>query len=127
LVFFSAAHTLLLAHGKAWHVYDREFRKTQKGRISIVLNADWHFPQENKEVFIKAAKRGMEFFLGWFANPIYVNGDYPEVMKTLIAEHSKLEGVPNRYLESILSLPTNQHTLLQCRYKIHTDRCMMYV
>ena len=96
---FLAAHTLLLAHGKAWHVYDEEFRKTQKGKVSIVLNADWHFPQKNEDVFLEAAKRGMEFFLGWFANPIYVNGDYPEVMKTLIAKHSKMEGTPNRYIQ----------------------------
>ena len=97
LSFFLAAHNLLLSHGKAWHVYDKEFRNSQKGRVSIVLNANWYFPQEKTEVFIQAAKRAMEFFLGWFANPIYVNGDYPEVMKTLIAEHSELEGVPNRY------------------------------
>lgn len=97
---FLAAHTLLLAHGKAWHVYDEEFRKTQKGRVSIVLNADWHFPEKNEDVFLEAAERGMEFFLGWFANPIYVNGDYPEVMKTLIAKHSKMEGIPNRYTKT---------------------------
>ena len=94
---FTAAHTLLLAHGKAWHVYDKEFRMKQKGKVSIVLNADWHFPQKNEDVYLKAAKRGMEFFLGWFAHPIYVNGDYPEVMKTLIAKHSTIEGIPSRY------------------------------
>ncbi|CAB4010038.1 cytosolic beta-glucosidase-like, partial [Paramuricea clavata] len=93
---YLAGHTLLLAHGKAWHVYDREFRQTQKGRVSIVLNSDYHFPQKNEDASLKAAKRGMEWTLGWFANPIYINGDYPEVMKTLIAKHSKIEGIPNR-------------------------------
>lgn len=97
MLMFVAGHTLLLAHGKAWHVYDREFRQTQKGRVSIVLNSDYHFPQKNEDIFLKAAKRGMEWTLGWFANPIYINGDYPEVMKTLIAKHSKMEGIPNRY------------------------------
>ena len=87
---------MLLAHGKAWHVYDKEFRKAQKGRVSIVLNSDYHFPEKNEEDFLKAAERGMAWNLGWFANPIYVNGDYPEVMKTLIANHSALEGIPNR-------------------------------
>lgn len=80
-------------------MYDKEFRKKQKGKISIVLNADWHFPRRDENIFLKAAKRGMEFNLGWFANPIYVNGDYPEVMKTLIEEHSRLEGIDNRYGE----------------------------
>ena len=34
----------------------------------------------------------MEFKLGWFANPIFVNGDYPEVMKTQVAAKSAAEG-----------------------------------
>jgi hypothetical protein len=61
---------------------------------------------------LKAAKRGMEFFLGWFANPIYVNGDYPEVMKTLIAKHSKLEEIPNRYKKLISYLTFSYNCVL---------------
>lgn len=87
----------MLAHGKAWHVYDKEFRKQQKGRVSIVLNSDYHFPETNVQADMKAAERGMAWTLGWFANPVYVNGDYPEVMKTLIANHSKMNGESNRY------------------------------
>lgn len=102
----------MLAHGKAWHVYDKEFRETQKGKVSIVLNADWHFPENNEDLYLKAAKRGMEFFLGWFANPIYVNGDYPEVMKTLIAKHSKLEEIPNRYKKLISYLTFSYNCVL---------------
>lgn len=34
----------------------------------------------------------MEFKLGWYANPIYVNGDYPEIMKTMVAEKSAQQG-----------------------------------
>lgn len=94
---FVAGHNLLLAHAKAWHVYDTEFRDLQKGRISIVLNSDWFFPEKNEEGFFNATERGIAWNLGWFANPIFVDGDYPQVMKTLIARNSKAEGIPSRY------------------------------
>ncbi|XP_046853586.1 cytosolic beta-glucosidase-like isoform X2 [Xenia sp. Carnegie-2017] len=93
---YDAAHTMLLAHGKTWHVYDKEFRQSQKGKISIVLNADWYFPKKEEPIHLNACERARQFFLGWFAHPIFVNGDYPEMMKTLIAKHSRLEGLPMR-------------------------------
>ena len=62
-----------------------------KGRISITLDGDWKEPASNSPEDIEAAERAMQFKLGWFANAIYVNGDYPEVMKTKVAEKSQLE------------------------------------
>ena len=35
----------------------------------------------------------MEFKLGWFANAILVNGDYPEVIKANVARKSIEEGL----------------------------------
>jgi len=33
------------------------------------------------------------FKLGWFANPIYGNGDYPEILKTQLTKKAKEFGV----------------------------------
>ncbi|XP_060119414.1 klotho-like [Heteronotia binoei] len=79
---FTAAHNLLKGHAKAWHLYDKEFRKTQKGKISIALQADWAepacpFSEEDK----MAANRVLEFDFGWFAEPIFGKGDYPDMMR----------------------------------------------
>ena len=30
--------------------------------------------------------------MGWFANPIFGNGDYPDIMKTQIANKSEQQG-----------------------------------
>lgn len=51
--------------------------------MGITLNSDWHEPRnEYREADIDADNRVMQFFLGWFAHPVFV-GDYPEVMKVI--------------------------------------------
>jgi lactase-phlorizin hydrolase len=90
---YIVTHNILKAHAVAWHTYDQLYRPTQGGRISITLNSDWKEPLDpNNATDVEAAERAMEFKLGWFANPIYVNGDYPEVMKQKVAEKSLAEG-----------------------------------
>jgi lactase-phlorizin hydrolase len=39
-----------------------------------------------------AAERALQFKLGWFANPIYGNGDYPAVMRHVVDKRSREEG-----------------------------------
>lgn len=79
---YTAGHNLLKAHAKVWHLYDKEFRRSQKGKISIALQADWvepacPFSRNDQEV----ADRILEFDIGWLAEPIFGTGDYPEVMR----------------------------------------------
>nr|XP_006817621.1 PREDICTED: lactase-phlorizin hydrolase-like [Saccoglossus kowalevskii] len=85
---YIVAHNLIKAHAKVWHTYDDEFRHNQQGRIGITLNSDW---VEAADPFV--ANRMLQFSIGWFAHPIYVNGDYPEVMKTVILEKSRIQGM----------------------------------
>ncbi|XP_015759806.1 PREDICTED: lactase-phlorizin hydrolase-like [Acropora digitifera] len=92
---FAAGHNMLLAHAKAWHTYDKEFRKVQKGKVSIVVNGQWYEPKSTKEEDIQAADRGMQWFLGWMAHPVFI-GDYPEVMKSRIKEKSEAVGITSR-------------------------------
>lgn len=49
------------------------------GQISITLDCDWKEPYSQSEADLEAAERAMQFKLGWYAHPIYVDGDYPEV------------------------------------------------
>lgn len=76
---YLAAHQLILAHGKAVNVYRNKYRY-QKGQIGITNNCDWREPKSNSELDAQAAERALEFFLAWFADPIY-KGDYPAIMK----------------------------------------------
>lgn len=76
---YIVGHNQILAHAKAVKIYREKF-KHQQGRIGISNNCDWREPLTDSKADKEAAQRSLEFFLGWFADPIY-KGDYPEVMK----------------------------------------------
>ena len=81
---YLAAHHLLLSHGHAVKVYKEGFSH-QEGQIGITNNCDWREPLTENPKDIEAAERALLFFLGWFADPIYL-GDYPEVMKQRLGD-----------------------------------------
>ncbi|KAL1513061.1 hypothetical protein ABEB36_002539 [Hypothenemus hampei] len=89
---YQCAKIQLLAHAKAYHIYDKEFRPTQKGKISLVLDTPWNEPISDSANDKEAAEREMQFGFGWFANPVYL-GDWPDVMKERINNRSSQEGI----------------------------------
>ncbi|KAL3278786.1 hypothetical protein HHI36_016310 [Cryptolaemus montrouzieri] len=98
---YLCARSLLIAHSKAYHIYDKEFRKQQKGKIGIILDSSWPIPKTNKTDDIEAAERYIQMMLGWFAHPIFSkDGDYPEIMKKTIQERSAKENYRESRLPS---------------------------
>lgn len=58
------------------------------GLVGISLTADWGEPVDiTNQRDIEAAERYIQFYIGWFATPIF-NGDYPQVMKDYIGTFS---------------------------------------
>ncbi|HET8656748.1 MAG TPA: GH1 family beta-glucosidase [Longimicrobiaceae bacterium] len=82
---YRAAHEMLRAHGRAVDVYRREFQASQGGVIGITNNCDWREPRGDSPEDREAAERALEFYLGWFADPIY-RGDYPASMRERVGE-----------------------------------------
>ncbi|XP_063932770.1 myrosinase 1-like [Zophobas morio] len=90
---YECMHTIMKAHARAYHIYDEEFRPTQSGRISIVLDTGWYEPASDSEEDMEAAERSLQFEHGWCAHPIYhPDGNYPQVMIDRIADRSQKEG-----------------------------------
>ncbi|ROL48943.1 Lactase-phlorizin hydrolase [Anabarilius grahami] len=98
---YRIAHNLLKAHAQAYHTYDDKYRGSQGGLVSISLNAEWAEPLDvNIPREVVAADRALQFQLGWFAHPIFKNGDYPDAMKIQVSDKSELQGLTESRLPS---------------------------
>lgn len=81
---YLAGHNQILAHAKAVAVYRKKYAH-QGGQIGMANNCDWREPLTDSPQDKAAAQRALEFFLAWFADPLYF-GDYPAVMKERLGE-----------------------------------------
>ena len=62
--------------------------------VGIVLSLTHGEPMDKTSLSdIDAAETYNQFVHGWFANPIFGNGDYPDVMKWQIGNKSLEEGL----------------------------------
>ncbi|WP_053978017.1 GH1 family beta-glucosidase [Mangrovimonas xylaniphaga] len=82
---YLAGHHILIAHAKAVQLYRTKFQKEQEGKIGITNNCDWREPLTDAVEDQKAAQRALEFFLAWFADPIYF-GKYPKCMEDRLGD-----------------------------------------
>ena len=73
---YTAGHQLLLAHGRAYRRYHRDFAGVQGGKIGITLNVDWKESATSSAEDVAAAQRALDWSCGWFADPI-ASGSYP--------------------------------------------------
>lgn len=82
---YLAGHNLIKAHAKAVQVYRQQYQPEQQGRIGITNNCDWREPLTDAPADQAAAQRALEFFLAWFADPVYF-GDYPATMQERLGD-----------------------------------------
>ena len=82
---YIVAHHLIRAHAYVVDRYRRRFQSSQGGQIGIANNCDWREPLTDSPEDHAAAQRALEFFLGWFADPIYL-GDYPASMRERVGD-----------------------------------------
>lgn len=90
---YLVGHNMLRAHAKAWHSYTSLYKPKQKGAVSLAINSDWFEPLDpGCAEDVAAAERALAFTLGWFAWPVFVTGDYPEVMRAAVDSQSEKLG-----------------------------------
>ncbi|KAF3840935.1 hypothetical protein F7725_006797 [Dissostichus mawsoni] len=92
MVSYQEGHQMLRAHALAWHAYDREFRHSQGGKVSLALHMDWVEPAFSfSREDVEPAKRVLDFRVGWFAEPIFGSGDYPLGMRSWLRQLNSLD------------------------------------
>ncbi|EYU28849.1 hypothetical protein ABFS82_12G093200 [Erythranthe guttata] len=97
---YVVAHNVLLSHGKVVDIYKKKYQPKQGGSIGITLDSFWFEPATNSSADIEAAQRALDFFLGWFLEPL-IFGDYPKSIRNRVenrlprfsqTQSSKLKG-----------------------------------
>lgn len=78
---FKVGHILLKAHAAVWHLYHNHYRHRQKGRISMALASHWIKPSRTRRESLMECQCSLDHVLGWFARPLFTDGDYPPCMK----------------------------------------------
>jgi len=71
-------HNILKAHAKTVQSF-RSQKKT--GQIGIVLDYKWSYPKTDTEDDRRAAEYDRDNVLGFWADPIFLTGDYPQSLK----------------------------------------------
>ena len=79
------------------------------GKVGITLDCDWKEPLEDTLWDRSAAEKALHFKLGWFANPLLGNGDYPSVMKRTVRSKSMKQGYMKSRLPEFTSEEIRQN------------------
>nr|GMD00400.1 beta-glucosidase 40-like [Ipomoea batatas] len=82
---YIVAHNLLLSHATAVDIYKRKYQPKQRGRIAITIDSFWYEPMSKSRADIDAKQRALDFYLGWFLEPV-ITGDYPRSMRSRVGD-----------------------------------------
>nr|AGP76180.1 beta-glucosidase [Rhynchotermes bulbinasus] len=103
---YLTSRTVLIAHANIYHMYEREFKQQQKGKIGITLTGFWCEPLTPD--FTERCERYQQFQLGLYAHPIFTgHGDYPSVVIERVDNNSKVEGFTTSRLPKLTSEEVN--------------------
>ena len=75
---YFCGQSVLLAHSRAYRL-GKSMNLT--GPISFKTNGGYKIPLTNSSEDALAVQRAWDFNEGWFANPIFIDGDYPQYLK----------------------------------------------
>lgn len=92
-------HHIIKAHARAYRIYESEFKEKQKGQVGFMVNLAAYMPKSDADA--NFTELAYQFNVGWTMHPVYSKeGDYPQVMKEMIAKKSMEQGFMRSRLPS---------------------------
>lgn len=80
-------HNLLLAHAKAAEIFNKQVKPRHPDReLSVKHSFQLGLPFNDDDENVKASERSIDFNAGWFIEPLYGNGDYPQSMRDTLGD-----------------------------------------
>ncbi|XP_041969247.1 myrosinase 1-like [Aricia agestis] len=93
---------MLLAHARAYRLYDERYRERQRGKVGLVLYYAWYEPLTDSTEDVEAAEDYNRFMGGMYLNPIFSkSGDFPAATKLRVAAKSAEQGFPRSRLPTL--------------------------
>nr|XP_021191415.2 myrosinase 1 isoform X1 [Helicoverpa armigera] len=93
LATYLCAKNLVMAHARAYHLYDKEFRATQGGQCGITISVNWFGPATDSEEDKMAAEIMRQGEWGLYAHPIFSSeGGFPAELAQKIGDKSAKQG-----------------------------------
>ncbi|KAI5639819.1 glycosyl hydrolase family 1 domain-containing protein [Phthorimaea operculella] len=89
---------LLLAHARAYRIYDEEFRSKYNGQVSLANHALWLEPESDSPKDAELTELLMQLQVGRYAQPIFGDGGWPAAVEKLVEDRSKRDGHPRSIL-----------------------------
>ena len=90
------------------------------------MNTNWKAPKNPFDPEdIDASEKALKFVLGWFAEPIYDSGNYPDIMHSRIARRSKVQGEKRsrlpEFTDDEIRLIKSKSTLYKISFQFSPD------
>ncbi|XP_048001416.1 lactase-phlorizin hydrolase-like [Leguminivora glycinivorella] len=96
---YLCAKHLLVAHAKAYHAYNNEFKASQGGKCGITISTNYFAPLTDSEEDKAAAELFAQGQWGIYAEPIFSEqGGFPKELTERVAAKSKEQGYPRSRL-----------------------------
>ncbi|CAH2057011.1 unnamed protein product, partial [Iphiclides podalirius] len=88
---YLCAKNMLVAHAKAWRIYDEEFKPTYHGKVGLTNQLFWFEP--NTEQDEELAELVRQYMTGIYSHAIFTKeGGWPPQLELIIAQKSKEQG-----------------------------------
>lgn len=84
---YKCVHQMLLAHAKAYRLYEKKYKPTQKGKVGIVVDFGAGMALNDTVEDLEATHRYNIFHVNWILDPL-TYGDYPDLIKQIVARNS---------------------------------------